>query len=324
MKRTILIAAIAALVTIPSIAGEMSLLGAGKPVGGGGGGGTASCSTAVNTEVVTWGSNVDTQAGSSGAVSATQCGYVDTFVTSLKSALGTPLSSQVSRVWLATSADTTSANIQAQFKVDIIHGSTLDFTSANIGSRLNHTTGYTPNGTSEYIKTGFIPSSSDTSVYASGFASFGVYILSSTTNNGVIPFGTYDGTSADQLLTDNSGSYSFSMMHTATTPVSITGTPTSGFGLHLPSILNSTTVQARQYQSSTPLTGTSSGITPTLPTTQLYIGARNNQGSADSFSPESVGAVILMRYMDNSNLTEANAVAAAFNAYMTSVGAAHW
>jgi hypothetical protein len=223
-------------------------------------------------------------------------------------------------LWLATSADTTAANIQAQFKVDVIHGDTLDFTNANIAARLSHTTGYTPNGTSEYIKTAFTPSSSDTGVYSLDNASFGVYTLSSQAGTaGAISLGSYDGTRVAQLVPLLNGFYCNVFVNGPTqTFVSI---PTTVFGLCIGMRPNSTTVSVRDYQSATPNTNSVGSSSNGLSTQPFYINARNNTGTADSFTAYSTGAAFLGRLMSGG---EADAVAAALNTYMTSVGAAHW
>ena len=287
---------------------SLLLLRAGSDAAAGGGGGY------TNTETTTWVSNV---ASAGGSVSSTQGGYVDTLISSLKTALGTPLSSQISRLWLAATSD----NDVNQFKVDLIHGSLLDFTNAGTGTAWNKTTGYTGDGSSQYIKTGFIPGTSDSSVYTLNSATLGVHILSSSNVAATVCiFGSNDGANSDAIFPLYSGNYNFNSIHDATT-IGITSGPTSVFGLQIATRTGASAVAAYQYQSASPSSATGTNATAGMPAYELYLAARNGAGTAQFFCSHSIGAAIIGR---GYTLTESNGIAAALNSYMTSVGAAHW
>jgi hypothetical protein len=139
--------------------GSMTLLGAGKPPVAGGGADAAT--TAWIAAVVSAG----------GTVSGTQQGFVDTLIKGLKT---DSLFSAMDRIWLYASENAQQASI------DIVNLATHSLVNA---PSFTASQGYTGNGTSSYINTGFTPSVNGVN-YTQNSASFGTYIRNNRTTGG--------------------------------------------------------------------------------------------------------------------------------------------
>lgn len=236
-----------------------------------------------------------------GSVSGTQTTRVNTLIVGLKA---DSLFTILDRLWLY--AGESDAH---QAKIDII----------NLGTHtLNGTPtlaagGYTGNGTSQYIATGFNPATAG-GHYVQDSAALGAYVR---TNNAAYDSGVFIGASdgsnsAHLYLAQNSGA-AFCKVNT-TTFTSCVITTQQGMWV---STRTASNAQAVYRNGNTTAIGSDSNVSSGNVNKELYALAFNNNGSAGLWVPDQVSAILIGGAL---TATQASNLASRINAYMTSWG----
>jgi hypothetical protein len=259
----------------------------------GGGGGPA------NAETTTW---VNAVVGDGGSVSAGRKTLVDNLITSLK---GASVWTKLDRLWLLAAENSQSALRDIAAAAAATATSSPTFTTDR---------GYAGNGSSSYIKTGFIPSSAGGN-YTQNSASYGFWNRTSTTPaGGASPMGVI-ATQNAYLLPNGGASTLFARIN-AGFDASLGSTPGTynGFWSHTRTAAAALAVYLNGVST---FTGTSSSTG--LPTEEFYV-CCVNAGSAtpSSFVTLQFAAVFIGGGLTAQNNTD---LYNALQTYMTAVGA---
>ena len=187
---------------------------------------------------------------------------------------------------------------------------TSTFTCAPTGSPVwTANNGYQCNGSSSYIKTGFTPSTSGTN-YVTNSAMIGYYARNSIAAAASVDMAAYDGS----YFTEGYSNYTATGMASyinGTTGIANVNTNTQGLFVHNRN--SSSNVQS--WINGTMLTQGSSTATGKC-TQQLYLGARNNNGTADAYTAQQYACAIIGA--GSLNMVTLNS---AVNLLMTNLGA---
>jgi hypothetical protein len=241
---------------------------------------------------------IDAVKTAGGSVSSTSAGYVDTLVTDLK---GYSLFSSISYLLLLGNADAD----EFQSLVNLANpgsaatkGGTYSAYAANVG--------YTGDGSSFYIDTGFSPATAGMDQDDFGFT---VWILSAPSTGGMQPMGmqstgplyTYMSNKVRARLNTDGGTAAVGSTNTGL----FTGVRTA-----------STTAAIYENGSSTP-TDTDATTSAGVATGNTYIFAGNDNGSADSFIDAQMCIAAIHTGFTGSQVANFHT---ALNTYMTSLG----
>jgi len=197
---------------------------------------------------------------------------------------------------------------QANANISIIN--TTTFTAVPTGSPVwTANNGYTTNGSSNYIKTGFTPSTSGTN-FTLNSATVAYYTRTNIGYQAGVDFGAYDGSNFLESYSAYTGVGMGSYINGLAGLVTA-NSGTQGLFSHVRT--NSTTVQ--QWINGTQLaTGTkSSGALTTL---QTYLGCRNDMGTPDTYATNQYS--LLLIGSGSLNMVTLNS---AVNLLMTNLGA---
>jgi len=187
---------------------------------------------------------------------------------------------------------------------------TATFTAVPTGTPVwTANNGYQCNGSSNYIKTGFVPASSGTN-YVTNSAMIGYYSRLSISAVFNIDMASYDGSYFAEGYSNWAGTGMSSLIN-GTTGITTANTQTQGLFVHNRN--SSSNVQswingAMLAQGSTTATGKS--------TQQIYLGARNNNGTADGYTAQQYACAIVGA--GSLNMVTLNS---AVNLLMTNLGA---
>ena len=279
----------------PAGSGSMLLMGAGKARSG-----------CADANVVAWRNAV---IAASGTVSPAQEGYVCTLVGSLKSH---SLFSVQDRIWLHASENTQQA--------------TIDLVSAAVATPVSAPTfaasqGYTFSG-ANYIDTGYAPFTNGTN-FLRDSSSISTYVRTSrtSTNNGTA-IGMFDagGNGNQGIILPLGGSSLLSYdVNNSQFTAQVTNSPANAQGFYTATRTGASVQAVYKNSNSTALaTNTTASIAlPNVSPPTFYIGARNQNGTANLFSTDQIAVTVL-----GGGLTGANAaqLQTDINAYMTSLG----
>ncbi len=280
---------------------QVPMTGAGKGAPGGG--------ACVNsTETCAWSAQVVTNGGST--PTTTQLNLVDTFVACVKASsnIGPALNTVLTRFYPLANAD----NSTVQSRTSIVNPGSAATSSGSFSSTTN---GYTGDGSTAFLDTGFASGSGFTATSAS----YGVYIKNArTTGTTIIDMGSYDGTNISQLLPVSAAGNALGFINSLASANTVTNTSSAGFFIET---RNSTTTTLYQYQSASP-TSQSTAVTGSTSSFSFYIMARNNSGTADSFAADQLLAAFLGAGVSSSSA--ANDLASCTNGMMTTLGLNVW
>lgn len=169
--------------------------------------------------------------------------------------------------------------------------------------------GYTSDGTTGYFKTGFTPSVLATAHWQKDYAMLGGYISASrTTNNAGVLMGMYDGASYSYFTPLNSGQAQFEVNDAA----QVTQTNTDAKARWTLVRNNSTTLSLIKNGTSL---GSYTRNSNAVETNELYLLALNNNGTAASFSPDTVGGIWWGADHNSSTTLMDTAIATYFNSW---------
>ena len=237
-----------------------------------------------------------------GSVGATQRGYVNTLITSLKAH---SLWTIQERIWLHASE-----NIK-QATIDIVNlGVATEVSSPSFTA----SQGYTGNGSSSYLDTGW----SSGSNYTQNSASISAYIRTSRAgNNNYAALARVDtattGTS-DMIWPLSGGVFSYDVNDGA---FSNQPANTNAQGFWTASRTGASTLALYKNSNSTAF-GTATTASGSLASnTNFYIGARSNNNSAEWFSTDQIAITTIGAGMSAANVAQFQTD---LNAYMTSLG----
>jgi hypothetical protein len=288
VRRSLQAICIVAALVLPALAwaGSLTLLGVGG--GSSGGGGLDPATTAWVNQVVANG----------GTVSAGRQTIVNTFITCLKSA---SLWSTMDRYWLLAGENTQSA------LTDMV-GLSL---ATNHGSTFTPSQGYTGNGSSFFVDTGYTAGTN----YTQNSAVYGGQVQTSRTTATGSPaeFGADNaGFTQNAVLIPYNSSNNFSVVLNATTPSA--GSATNAQGSYIISRTGASAGAA--YKNGTSFSTFATASTG-LPGVTFYVGANHQGGSANSFSTDQISSFFAA---SGWNSTQATNFESCQNAMMTSIG----
>lgn len=271
---------------------QLILTGGTSSASGSAGGGPA------NAETTTW---VNAVVGDGGTVSAGRQTIVDNLITSLK---GSGHWANTDRLWLFGAENTQSAlrDIKTTALASVVNAPTF---TANQG--------YAGNGTSSYVDSGAVLTAM--TAYTLNAASLFTYIRTSRTTGQAYAHGVVGANGQPaQLFINYTSNNNFNSINN--------GNATGGTDINVQGGWVATRVGANDFRNFQK--GVQTGPTETLsaavavPTTRsVYVGARNNNGTADNFSADQFS---ILGIGGGFNTTDAPLLDAAINSYMTSLG----
>lgn len=144
--------------------------------------------------------------------------------------------------------------------------------------------GYSLNGTTQYINSNFVPSTNATAGSQNN-ASTGVYISSGGQSNGQ-DIGLITSTFRLAICARNTSNQTYANVNDNTTVTASNNTEAVGF-YHA---IRYTGAASELRRNNVSLTGIASTTSTGLGANNIYIGARNNSGTADLFSSRTIGA----------------------------------
>lgn len=250
-----LVAPLSAATVTPQIGGGISQFDGGIASQGG---------VTTDPAAVAWTAAV---VAASGTVSAAQLTRVSTLISCYKT---NNIWSIRDRTWLRASENTTQANLDiVNLQTSTPHG-TLTFTAGQ---------GYTSNGTTGYIDTGYIPSTAGGNLTLNS-ATIGAYIITNDTSvNNRVLMGVNSGGSDFLYLQPLAAGGSFWENNGITFPNVAGQSTTQGFWVN--SRVNATTITLDKNGVQIGSAASNSG---TLPTKSIFVGAFDDNGTPDDFS----------------------------------------
>ncbi len=169
--------------------------------------------------------------------------------------------------------------------------------------------GYTGNGTTQFLDTGFIPSSSGVA-YTLNNASVGVYDLTNVA--GGTSHNTIGANDGNQVFIANNQNASQTFFGVNDSFPSVTGpNTTQGFWV---ATRTSSSVQAVYRNGNTTALGTDATASSALPTVSIYIMAKNQSGSGTAFSNNQLSAAFIGGGL---SAAQQQLISNRINAYMT-------
>jgi hypothetical protein len=170
--------------------------------------------------------------------------------------------------------------------------------------------GYTGNGSTQYLITGFSPFSAGGN-YAQNSASIGVYVITSrTTAAAYAEMGASDGGNGVDMFPLYTGSVLYNEMNANSTSVAA---PANAQGMYVGSRTAVSAVTTYRDGTSFASFGTTSVSMPSVP---IWIGA-DDSGGGTGFSADQISAAFIGAGL---NSTQAAAISSRINAYMTALG----
>jgi hypothetical protein len=280
-----------------------------------GGGGYAP----VNAEVTAWMNNVTTAGGT---LSNAQGTRVDAMVSGLKTDLGiSAMNAFFDRFWIFVAENTQQATYD-------LTGTSHAWTSFNGAGtfplRWAATTGFTGDGTTNYINTGFNPATAGVN-FTLNVGTLGVYCVNNrTTTNTSEAIGCSDTTNTVTLLpySTDTGGTQVGYLNIAAGADTVIGAATT-HGLTIDARYLSTTTSILNFVTASPSTGDSATTANAVPSQNIYIGCRNANGTAAHFSSDSIACVFISTAGTTAITTNSlmTLIAARINTYMSGAGA---
>lgn len=223
-------------------------------------------SAGFDTSAVAWQAAV---IAASGTVSATQLARVSNLIACYKT---NSIWSIRDRTWLRASENTTQANLDiVNLQTSTPHG-TITFTAGQ---------GYTSNGTTGYIDTGYIPSTAGGNLTLNS-ATIGAYIITNDTSvNNRVLMGVNSGGSDFLYLQPLAAGGSFWENNGITFPTVAGQASSQGFWLN--SRVNAITITLDKNGAQI---GSASSNSGSLATKSIFVGAFDDNGTADNFSTD--------------------------------------
>lgn len=246
-----------------------------------------------DTDLQTW---IDAQ---SSTPSATNLGYLNTLVTSLKA--GTNNWSKADRIWVFAQEYSTNG-------VKCLKSLTAN-TWVNSPTFTQYQ-GVKSNGTNSYINSNFVPATHASNMTLAN-SSASIYLRSLQSGN-VICFGQNDGSARDNYLqVKYSGDNKTYFRFNTNVDTGYTQTTTGGAFWTLERSLGTT---SNVYKNATSQFGGAVAASSGLGTKAIYLCCNNNNGTAANFSTEEISFFIIGAKMDYTELYNS------ITAYMTSLG----
>lgn len=254
--------------------------------------------------------------------SATSQGFVGTLINSIKAdstlCPSGNLNDTIDQMWLLANFDTTgsSQTTDAQALTSLVNPTAATALAAPHGAWTSNTLGWQSNGSSGYIDTRYIPSSFSGAKNTQNSSMFGVYGLTTrAAADTKIAMGGFDATRNDQLL-----------LKAASTQVNSVNDGTgqcdsTGFTQGLSLMIRSASGSAHNIVTTSggPATTTSASTSNGLPTVPLFVCARNNNSTPDSFETIKI-ALAVVGGRSGTDAAYAAALFTPVQAYMTSLG----
>jgi hypothetical protein len=208
-----------------------------------------------------------------GSVSTAQQARVNKLIIDLKTEYTTNYFATCDRIWLHAAENTQQAT------VDIV----ADSAATNHGATFASNTGFTGNGSSQYLDTGYASGSN----FAQNSATVAVYLSNNrTVAAGVLEIGRNNGTNYDFFGALFSGSNSDYLINSSGASGGGTVTTTKGFWLITRTASNLTS----QYEngSSTALNTSPTASTGVPSAVDFFLLAQNGNGTAGNFSADTI------------------------------------
>lgn len=218
--------------------------------------------------------------------------------------------SQLDALYIFATADATTANLNLKSTSFPITGGTT--TPAFTADR-----GYKGNGTTDFLKTGFVPSTAGGN-YTLNAASFGFYDRTNSTDTSATQMGIIDSTDdRDQIVVVAGGSNtSFRINITSADFVNVSYT-TDTSGMYAVRRSASNAYKAFRFGNNAG-TATDAAISTNLPDVEFYICAVNQSGVGTGLTTDQIAAAFIGGGLSDTDVTN---LAGRINTYMTTVGA---
>jgi hypothetical protein len=227
---------------------------------------------------------------------------IHTLVSGLKT---DSLWTRLDRLWLFANQHATAALLDVKG---------LDTATAVNSPTFTADQGYAGNGTSSYINTTY-NASTDGSAYTQNSAHIMVYDRTSRTSSAGLPVltGAYNGSTTYSSIEPNPGGTAYFLMNDLTA-LTATG-PANVQGAWITTRTSNVATAGYRNGSSFASTGASSSVS--IPNFAFYVGARNNNGTADSFTSDQIAVFTAGASLD---ATQAANLNTRIEAYMDALG----
>jgi hypothetical protein len=231
-----------------------------------------------------------------GSVSAGRKTVVDTLITGLKT---DGLWTKLDRLWLLAAENSQSALTDLVALASATPVNSPTFTVDR---------GYASNGTTSYLNSNFNPSTA--TLYKQNDAHYSVYTRQNTAGSNIWQ-GCYDGVCIIQMLQVNGSQYYMGINTNG-------GDTFNGSGAGMLVVIRRSSLAEEMFQNGSSIYTNPSNASAALANLNVFICARNNQGTADSFDTDQIAA---SSWGNQLSATQAANLSSRINTYMTSVGA---
>lgn len=232
---------------------------------------------------------------------ATRKGHIDTLITALKD---DGIWDKMDALYILAAHDAQAA--QRNWKADafnLTEAGTITFAADD---------GYTGNGTTGYLETGFNPTA-EADLFSLDSAHMGVWSLTNAQRNGTMMGGrTASGTAEAWFNPRNTSDQVVRRFNDATTD-SGANLDSSGLFTHVRTASNATVI----YRNAVSI-DSSAVVSTAMPNVTFHISALNTGGTAGSFDNRQLSIAHLGSSLTSTEVTDLHA---AFSAYLTAVGA---
>lgn len=181
------------------------------------------------------------------------------------------------RFWLFAQCDQTNA------RVSIKNPTSTAITEVN-SPTWTQFQGYDFNGTTQYLRTAFIPSLDGVN-YTLNSASFGVYSRDDYNGGFAWDIGGYDAVNGSALSLRDGANSSYAKINSVIVAIITAGGVTDSRGLFVSTRTASNAIAIFRNGSNI---GTDTDASSALPATEMYVGALNNNGVAANFSQRQI------------------------------------
>lgn len=169
-------------------------------------------------------------------------------------------------------------DIQANARVSIVNPTSTQITEV-ASPTFTANQGYDFNGTTQYLRTAFIPSSNGVN-YTLNSASFGVYSRENYNGSFGWDMGAYNATDGAALSLRDGTNSAYAKINSVVAALITVGGVTDSRGLFVALRTASNAIAIARNGSNI---GTDTDVSSALPTTEMYIGSLNNNGVAAAF-----------------------------------------
>jgi hypothetical protein len=234
---------------------------------------------------------------------------IDTYISGLSTPLSSGQLTLLNNFVVGLKSDLSITNLSDVFDVMyILAGETSESSLRNLVQRDHDATivssmaftvleGFAGDATADYLSTDYIPIT-DSVNFARNNSSFGIYIRTNVVEFGGVEIGTRSSAGIDNQIAARYDDYFYARMNNSVSSNQRSDN-TDSRGVFIITRNGSAITDLVQYKNKTSpaLTTTGSNITAAISDHEFFIGALNNNGTAESFTSKQISFVFIGKYI---------------------------